>query len=71
MPQKDVLYAGTGTAAATFPWWNEAVAWFAGANQAVIGIGGLIIVVLTVLKVFTEYRIARRKLREMDKAGGE
>ena len=58
-----------GTASTTFPLWNEAVAWASGANQWVIAIGGLIVLVLTIRKLWIENKIASRRLKDMD--GGQ
>lgn len=65
-----VAGAVTGTAGVTFPIWSDAVAWFAGANQVLVACLGLIVLSLTALKLWTEYKLARRRLSDLDKGGG-
>lgn len=62
----NVVGAVVGTAGATFPLWNEVVVLATGVNQWVVAIGGLIVLVLTIRKLWMENRIAERRLREMD-----
>jgi hypothetical protein len=61
--------AVTGTAGVTFPLWNDAVAWFSGINQVAIALLGLIVLTLTALKLWTEYKLARRRLRDAENGG--
>lgn len=58
-----------GTAGVTFPLWNDAVAWFSGANQVLVAFLGLIVLTLTALKLWTEYKLARRRLRDVENEG--
>lgn len=62
----NVVGAVVGTAGATFPLWNEVVVLATGVNQWVVAIGGLIVLVLTIRKLWMENRIAERRLREWD-----
>ena len=64
-----VTGAIAGTAGVTFPLWNDAVSWFAGANQVVVAFLGIIVLSLTALKLWTEYKLARRKLRDDERGG--
>lgn len=59
----------TGTAGLTFPLWNDAVAWFAGVNQVLVALLGLLVLSLTALKLWTEYRVARQNLRDREGKG--
>lgn len=61
--------AVTGTAGLTFPLWNDAVTWLTGANQVMVAIGGIIVLTLTALKLWTEYKLARRRLRDAEDEG--
>jgi hypothetical protein len=61
--------AVTGTAGLTFPLWNDAVTWLTGANQVMVAIGGIIVLTLTALKLWTEYKLARRRLRDAENEG--
>lgn len=64
-----VAGAVTGTAGVTYPLWNDAVVWFAGANQVVVAFLGIVVLSLTALKLWTEYKLARRKLRDDERGG--
>lgn len=61
-----IIGAAVGTAGTTFPLWNQALAWASGANQWLIAIGGLIVLALTIRKLWIENQIAARRLRDMD-----
>ena len=65
----NIAGAVVGTAGATFPLWNELVVLATGINQWVVAIGGFIVLVLTIRKLWMENRIAERKLRELDGPG--
>jgi hypothetical protein len=57
----------TGTAGITFPWWSTVVDVATGANQLLVGMLGLVVLGLTVRKMWLESQIASRKLRELDR----
>ncbi|MEQ9634592.1 MAG: hypothetical protein RLW68_00760 [Devosia marina] len=57
----------TGTAGLTFPWWNEAVHFATGANQFLIALLGLIVLILTARKLWIDNQIAARRLRDLGK----
>jgi len=59
--------AVAGTAGVTFPLWNDAVVWFAGVNQVLVACLGLLVLTLTALKMWTELKVARRNLRNLEK----
>jgi hypothetical protein len=61
--------AVTGTAGVTFPIWNDAVVWFSGANQVLVAFLGVVVLALTALKLWTEYKLARRRLRDAENEG--
>lgn len=57
----------TGTAGATFPFWNEALIWLTGLNQTAVAILGLIVLILTARKIWLENKINSRRLRDLEK----
>lgn len=59
------LGAVTGTAGVTFPWWNELVHVATGANQFLIAVLGLVVLIFTARKLWIENQIASRKLRDL------
>lgn len=65
---KDIaLGTTTGTAGITFPWWNDLIHAATGANQLLVAVLGLVVLVLTARKLWIENQIARRRLRDLEK----
>lgn len=48
----------------TFPYWSVVVSVATGIQSAVLQIGGLVVLGLTIWKLATELRIARKKLKD-------
>lgn len=61
-----IVGAVTGTAGATYPLW----AWFEASNSVIVSLLGIIVLVLTALKIYAELKLARRRLSDLDKGGG-
>lgn len=61
----------TGTAATTFPIWADLVALFTGVNQLLVAGLGILVLMLTALKLWTELRLARRRLRDAENGDGK
>lgn len=59
--------ATTGTAGLTFPWWSDFVHVATGANQLLIAVLGLIVLILTARKLWLENQMASRRLRDLDR----
>lgn len=66
MDRDTALGTVTGTAGITFPWWNDLVHAATGANQFLIAALGLIVLILTVRKLWMENQITSRRLRDLD-----
>lgn len=64
---KDVVQGTVGAAGATFPFWNETVAWATGINQFAVAILGLIVLGLTIYSLVLKIRIQHRQI----KGGGD
>lgn len=67
MTKETILGATTGTAGLTFPWWNDFVHVATGANQLLIAVLGLTVLLLTARKLWLENQMASRKLRDLDR----
>lgn len=61
------LGAVTGSAGVTFPWWGDFVHTVTGANQFLVAILGLVVLILTARKLWIDNQIAARKLRDLDR----
>jgi hypothetical protein len=59
-----IVRAAVGTAGTTFPWWNSTLEMLGGAWPFVIQGGGLIVLVLTIRKLWIENKIASRRLKD-------
>ena len=57
--------ATTGTAGVTFPWWGQLLDAATTANQLVVGLLGMVVLILTVRKLWLENQVASRRLRDM------
>lgn len=62
---KDAIPATIGAGAATFPLWN----FLSGANEAIIGIVGLVVLVLTVRIKWAELKIKKAELKKLQDDG--
>ncbi len=63
---KDAATVGIGGTALSFPWWGEFVALTIGANQLLLGIGGLAIVGLTVYNLWLKNKALRQDISDHD-----
>ena len=64
MPVGGLVAGGAGV---TFPLWNETLSFLTGANQFLIALMGLVVLVLTARKLWLDNQYASRRLRELDK----
>lgn len=63
-PSASTLVQGAvGLTSATFPWWGHFVSILTGIDQAILGIGGLVVLALTIWKLIGEIRVNRQKLK--------
>lgn len=61
---KDAIPATIGAGAATFPLWN----FLSGVNEAIIGIVGIVVLVLTVRIKWAELKIKKAELERLQSA---
>jgi hypothetical protein len=66
MTKDNVAGLTAGSLGTTFPWWGQLLEAATSVNQVLVGTLGLIILILTLRKVWIEGQIASRRLRDMD-----
>jgi len=59
--------AVVGASGVTFPLWSDLVTWATGINQWFVALGGALVIILTIMKLVQEIRIANRRLRELER----
>lgn len=62
----DVVRLTVGAGAGTSPFWSDVVAAMTGLNQALLAIGGLIIVALTIRNLWLKNRILEQQRKDPD-----
>ena len=66
-PSASTLVQGAvGLTASTFPWWGHFVSIITGIDQVLLGLGGLVVLALTIWKLIGEIRVNRQRLRKDD-----